>query len=557
MPISNLAVAQATALRPIAEVAEEAGIPEEALVPFGRYIAKVNMAFAQEVASRPRGRVVLVTATTPTPAGEGKTTISVGLVQALAQMGRRVMVCLREPSLGPMFGVKGGATGGGRSQVLPMEAINLHFTGDIHAVGSAHNLLAAMVDNHLFHRGDPPLDPRLVNWRRVMDMNDRALRQCVIGLGGRSDGVPRETGFDITAASEVMAIMGLALDLKDLKDRLGRIVVGRTFEGKDVTARDLGAYGAMTALLREALMPNLVQTVEGVPAFVHGGPFANVAHGASSVVATRTALGLADLVVTEAGFGSDLGAEKFFNIVCRTGGVEPSVVVLVTTIRSLKWQGGATKDSLSVEDLEVLERGLANLEGHLDSLGPFGLPVIVALNRFPTDTGAEERLVFDWLRDRGVPGAVSTVFEDGGTGGVDLAKKVLEALGSGTSRLVPRYSLEAGLREKIDTIARTVYGADGVDFEEGALRDLSDLEERGYGRLPICMAKTQFSLSDRPELRGRPRGFRVRVRKLGVSAGAGFVVVLCGPMMLMPGLPKQPAALHVDVDDDGRIVGMF
>lgn len=557
MAVTNLEVAQGTPLWPIGRVAEAAGIPEDALIPYGKYVAKVEGGFVGQLSGQPRGRLVLVTATTPTPAGEGKTTTSVGLVQALARIGVRAMVCLREPSLGPVFGVKGGATGGGRSQVLPMEAINLHFTGDLHAVTAAHNLLAAMADNHLFHRRSPELDPRQVSWRRVLDMNDRALRQCVIGLGGKGDGVPRESGFDITASSEVMAILALARDLGDLKARIGRIVVGRTVDGKDVTAADLGAAGAMTALLREALMPNLVQTVEHVPAFVHAGPFANIAHGASSVVATRAALGLADLVVTEAGFASDLGAEKFFDIVCRVGGFAPSAVVLVTTIRSLKWQGGAAREALATEDLGALERGLPNLEAHLDNLAQFGVPVLVALNRFPTDTEAEQRTVFACLEARGVPGAVSDVFEQGGAGGEDLARRLLAILPKDPPPLRPRYPLEMGLAGKIEEVARTVYGADGVDLDDRAARDVRDLEERGHGRLPICMAKTQLSLSDRPELRGRPRGFRIRVREVRVSAGAGFVVPICGPMMLMPGLPGQPAALQVDLASDGRITGLF
>jgi len=557
MAMTNLEVAQSTELWPIVRVAERAGIPEDALVSYGRTIAKVETGFVEQVSARPKGRLVLVTATTPTPAGEGKTTTSVGLVQALVRLGHRAMACLREPSLGPVFGVKGGATGGGRSQVLPMEAINLHFTGDLHAVTAAHNLLAAMMDNHLFQRGVPELDPRLVSWRRVLDVNDRALRQCVIGLGGKAEGVPRESGFDITASSEVMAILALARDLGDLKARLGRILVGRAVDGREVTAADLGAAGAMTALLRDALMPNLVQTVEHVPAFVHAGPFANIAHGASSVVATRAALGLVDLVVTEAGFASDLGAEKFFDIVCRVGGFCPSAVVLVTTIRSLKWQGGAEREALAREDLESLEKGLPNLEAHLDNLAQFGVPVLVALNRFPTDTQAEQQRVFGLLARRGVAGAVSDVFAEGGAGGEELARILLDLLPPETPPLRPRYPLEMSLADKIETVARTAYGADGVDLEERAARDLRDLEERGYGHLPICMAKTQLSLSDRPGLRGRPRGFRVRVREARVSAGAGFVVPLCGPMMLMPGLPKQPAALQVDVDPDGRIHGLF
>jgi formate--tetrahydrofolate ligase len=557
MAAGNLEVAQQVALDPIESVADRAGIPRDALLPYGRHIAKVDPVFLRSLEGRPEGRLVLVTATTPTPAGEGKTTTTVGLVQALQRRGRRAMVCVREPSLGPAFGVKGGATGGGWSQVLPMESINLHFTGDLHAVTSAHNLLAAVVDNHLHHGGEPALDPRAVRWRRVMDMNDRALRNIVAGLGGKADGVPRETGFDITAASEVMAILALSRDLADLKARLARIVVGLGPDGTEVTAADLKAAGAMAVLLRDALSPNLVQTVEHGPAFVHAGPFGNIAHGTSSVLATRAALRLADIVVTEAGFASDLGAEKFFDIVCRQAGLAPAATVLVTTVRSLKWQGGVGKDDLSRPDLDALRRGLPNLEAHLDILKAFGVPVVVAVNRFESDAPEELDVVARAAADGGATVALSDVYARGGAGGLDLADRVLDALSGPAPTPRTLYPLDRPLREKVETVARTVYGADGVDWDEAAARDLQALESRGHGGLPICMAKTQMSLSDRPDLRGRPRGFRIRVREARVSAGAGFVVVVCGPMMLMPGLPRHPAAERIDLDDEGRITGLF
>ncbi len=557
MPVTNLEVAQQVALDPIEKVAERAGIPAEALLPHGRHIAKIDLSFLQSMSSRPEGRLVLVTATTPTPAGEGKTTTTVGLAQALVRQGRRAMVCVREPSLGPVFGVKGGATGGGWSQLLPMEAINLHFTGDLHAVTSAHNLLAAMVDNHLHQGGDPAMDPKAVRWRRVMDMNERALRNIVCGLGGKTDGVARETGFDITASSEVMAILALSRDLPDLKERLGRIVVGAAPDGSEVRAADLHASGAMSVLLKDALLPNLVQTVEHGPGFVHAGPFANIAHGASSVVATRAALRLADIVVTEAGFASDLGAEKFFDIVSRQAGFSPSAVVLVTTVRSLKWQGGAGKDDLAKENLAALERGLPNLQAHLDILARFGVPVVVAVNRFASDTPAELERVAAAARDRGVAVAHSDVFARGGEGGLELADRVVEALAGPVPALRPLYPLDARLRDKVETIATQVYGADGVDWDAQAAKDIEALQARGHGGLPVCMAKTQMSLSDQPDVRGRPKGFRIRVREARVSAGAGFVVAVCGPMMLMPGLPRRPAAERIDIDGDGVIQGLF
>ena len=554
--LSDIDIAQAARCKPIGEIARDLGIPEEYLVPYGRNKAKVDLRFLRSLEDRPQGKLILVTATTPTAAGEGKTTVTIGLAQALVRKGKSAMLCLREPSLGPCFGVKGGAAGGGYSQVLPMEEINLHFTGDIHAVGVAHNLLSAMIDNHL-QQGNPlGIDPRRVTWRRVMDMNDRALRHLVIGLGGKADGVPRETGFDISVASEVMAILCLADGIEDLKARLGRIVVAYTYEGKPVTASDLKAQGAMAALLKEAIQPNLVQTIEHVPAFVHGGPFANIAHGTNSIAATRTALRLRDYVVVEAGFASDLGAEKFMDIVSPYGGFHPEAVVVVTTVRALKLHGGLPKDRLGEEDLEAVRAGLANLEAHIGNMQQFGVPVVVALNRFTADTDRELELVRGAVQAQGASIALAEVWAKGGEGGLELADRVLEALDKG-NRYGPLYAWNLPLAEKIRTVATKVYGADGVVLEEGAAKTLKELESLGYGNLPVCMAKTQMSLSDRPELKGRPKGFEVHVREVRLSAGAGFVVAICGPIMTMPGLPKSPAAERIDIDADGRITGLF
>ena len=554
--LSDIDIAQAARCKPIGEIARDLGIPEEYLVPYGRNKAKVDLRFLRSLEDRPQGKLILVTATTPTAAGEGKTTVTIGLAQALVRKGKSAMLCLREPSLGPCFGVKGGAAGGGYSQVLPMEEINLHFTGDIHAVGVAHNLLSAMIDNHL-QQGNPlGIDPRRVTWRRVMDMNDRALRHLVIGLGGKADGVPRETGFDISVASEVMAILCLADGIEDLKARLGRIVVAYTYEGKPVTASDLKAQGAMAALLKEAIQPNLVQTIEHVPAFVHGGPFANIAHGTNSIAATRTALRLRDYVVVEAGFASDLGAEKFMDIVSPYGGFHPEAVVVVTTVRALKLHGGLPKDRLGEEDLEAVRAGLANLEAHIGNMQQFGVPVVVALNRFTADTDRELELVRGAVQAQGASIALAEVWAKGGEGGLELADRVLEALDKG-NQYGPLYDWNLPLAEKIRTVATKVYGADGVVIEEGAAKTLKELESLGYGNLPVCMAKTQMSLSDRPELKGRPKGFEVHVREVRLSAGAGFVVAICGPIMTMLGLPKSPAAERIDIDADGRITGLF
>jgi len=554
--LSDLEIAQKAPLKPILEIGADLGIPTEFLIPYGHYKAKMDLRFLKTLRDRPDGRLILVTATTPTAAGEGKTTNTIGLTQALAKMGKKAMICLREPSLGPCFGVKGGAAGGGWSQVLPMEDINLHFTGDIHAVGTAHNLLAAMLDNHLQQGNALGIDPRTITLRRAMDMNERALRNIVVGLGGKTHGVPRETGFDITVASEVMAILCLAEDLKDLKERLGRIVVGLNARGDYVTAADLKAHGAMASLLKEAMNPNLVQTIEHVPAFVHGGPFANIAHGTNSLVATRAALKLADYAVVEAGFASDLGAEKFMDIACRYGQFSPSAVVLVTTVRALKLHGGAPKDQLGTPDPETLRKGLPNLEAHLDNLNNFGVPVVVALNRFTSDSDEELALVREAAASRDARIALSEVWEKGGEGGMELAREVLAAMEQGASyrRL---YGEHLPLKDKIETIVTRVYGAEGVTFQPGAAAKLAELEHRGYGTLPVCMAKTQMSLSDDATKKGRPRGFHVTVREVRLSAGAGFVVAICGDIMTMPGLPKSPAAERIDIDEEGNITGLF
>ena len=555
--LSDIQIAQKAELKPIREIAEKLGIPEKHLIPYGHTKAKVDLRYLDELADRPDGKLVLVTATTPTPAGEGKTTTTIGLTQAMVQMGKSAMLCLREPSLGPCFGVKGGAAGGGYSQVLPMEDINLHFTGDIHAVSTAHNLLSAMIDNHLQQGNELGIDPRRITWRRVVDMNDRALRHAVIGLGGKPHGIPRESGFDISVSSEVMAILCLSKDLKDLKERLGRIVVGYTWSGDAVTAADLKAHGAMAALLKDALNPNLVQTIEHVPAFVHGGPFANIAHGTNSIIATKMALKLTDYAVVEAGFASDLGAEKFMDIVSRHAGFHPDAVVLVTTVRALKMHGGVAKENLGKENLEALRKGAENLEAHIDILSRFDVPVVVALNRFTSDTDAEIEAVRVAAERHGARIALSEVWEKGGAGGIDLAEAVLEAIESGKNGYHPLYRLELPIREKIETIAKDVYGADGVDFTDAAARTIVELEEKGFGNLPVCMAKTQMSLTDDPSKKGRPRGFRINVREVRLSAGAGFIVPICGSIMTMPGLPKKPAAEVIDVDDEGHILNLF
>ncbi len=553
---SDIEIAQAAKMRPITEVAKKLGIAEDDLELYGKYKAKVQPQVLKSLKDKPNGKLVLVTAITPTPAGEGKTTTSVGLTDGLAKIGKKVCVALREPSLGPSFGVKGGAAGGGYAQVVPMEDINLHFTGDLHAITTAHNLCAAMLDNHLQQGNELNIDPRRVVFRRVMDLNERALRKVIIGLGGRTEGVPRESGFDITVASEVMAILCLSMDLADLKDRLSRIVLAYTYDGKPVTVADLGAAGSMAALLKDAIKPNLVQTLEGSPAFIHGGPFANIAHGCNSVQATRLGLKLADYLVTEAGFGADLGAEKFLDIKCRMAGLKPDAVVIVATVRALKMHGGRKKTELAGEDLKALEAGIPNLQKHIENVQKFGLPVVVAINRFPLDTEAELALVEKKCAELGASFALSEVWAKGGEGGVELAKKVVEACEK-PSDFKFVYKPEMSPKEKMTAIAREVYGADGVDFTAQAEKDLELIHELGKDDLLICMAKTQYSLSDDASKIGRPKGFRITVREVRLSAGAGFLVAVTGAIMTMPGLPKKPAALSIDVDENGKITGLF
>lgn len=556
-PASNIEIAQAARLRPIGEIAAAAGIPDEALEPYGRTKAKVALSWLQGLADRPRGRLVLVTAVSPTPAGEGKTTTTVGLGDALTRIGERAMICLREPALGPVFGMKGGAAGGGRAQVVPMEDINLHFTGDFGAIAVATNLLAAMIDNHVHHGNALGIDVRRITWRRVLDMNDRALRDTVIGLGGTGNGHPRESGFDIVVASEVMAIFCLATSLADLKRRLGRIVVARTRSGAPVTAADLGAHGAMTAVLRDALAPNLVQTLEHTPAFVHGGPFANIAHGCSSLIATEAALRLGDYVVTEAGFGADLGAEKFADIVGRRG-VQADCAVIVATVRALKYHGGVDVPQLPVEDVAALERGLANLDRHVRNVREvYGLPCVVAINRRADDTDAEIAALIAGAERMGVRAVAATHFADGGAGAEDLAREVVRLCDEGGAAPTFTYPDEAPLWDKMRAIAQRVYGAADVTGSASVLRAVETLEAEGYGGLPVCVAKTQYSFSTDAKLRGAPSGHVVDVREVRLAAGAEFVVMICGDIMTMPGLPADPAAAHIDVTDDGRITGLF
>ncbi len=556
MMLSDIEIAQKAELKPITEIGASIGIPAEDLENYGPYKAKVSLKLTRELENKPMGHLILVTAISPTPAGEGKTTTTVGLGQALAQLGKKAMICLREPSLGPCMGIKGGAAGGGYSQVVPMEDINLHFTGDLHAITAANNLLAAMVDNHIQQGNALGIDPRRVVWKRVEDMNDRVLRHIVVGLGGHANGVPREDGFDITVASEVMAILCLADSIRDMKERFARIIVGYTYDNKPVTAGDIHAQGAMAALMKDALKPNLVQTLEHVPAFIHGGPFANIAHGCNSVLATRTALHLADYVVTEAGFGADLGAEKFLDIKCRFAGLKPDAAVLVATIRALKMNGGKAKNELTESDPEAVKRGLPNLLRHISNLKKYGLPIVVALNMFPSDTAEEKKVIEDACAEAGVPVAESTVFTDGGRGGLDLGRKVLAAVDKG-SAYKPLYDLSLSLKEKIETIAKEIYGAGAVQYDSAAEKELKHIEDMGFGHVPVCIAKTPASFSDDPAKLGAPSGFTLHVREVKISAGAGFVVVLTGKVMTMPGLPKHPAAERIDVDDEGHITGLF
>ena len=554
--LSDIQIAQQAVLKPITKIAQELGIEEEELEPYGRYKAKVNDKLFQRVKDRKDGRLVLVTAINPTPAGEGKTTVTTGLGQAMAKIGKKAVIALREPSLGPVFGVKGGAAGGGYSQVLPMEDINLHFTGDMHAITAANNLLCALLDNHIHQGNSLNIDPRRILIKRCLDMNDRELRNIVAGLGGRINGVPREDGFVITVATEIMAILCLASDLMDLKRRFGEILVAYTYSGEPVYAKDLKAEGAMTALMKDAVMPNLVQTLEGTPAIMHGGPFANIAHGCNSVRATRLALKLADYCITEAGFGSDLGAEKFFDIKCRLSGLKPSAVVLVATVRALKYNGGVPKAELSAENLEALEKGVANLKAHIENMRKYQVPVVVAINRFLSDSDRELQLIEKTCADCGADFAMTEVFAKGGEGGKALAQKVVAACEK-PSNFTPIYSGQLTIAEKVETLAKEIYGADGVTYTAAAQKALKEIQALGGDRLPVCVAKTQYSLSDNPALLSRPKGFRITVRGMKLSNGAGFVVIYTGDIMTMPGLPKVPAAEKIDVTADGVIEGLF
>jgi formate--tetrahydrofolate ligase len=554
---SDIEIAREATLLPIQEIGERLGITGKSLIPWGHDKAKIDYESIDMPPSSKDGKLILVTAVSPTPAGEGKTTTTVGLGDALNLVGKNAVICLREPSLGPCFGMKGGAAGGGYAQVVPMTDINLHFTGDFHAIGAAHNLLAALVDNHIHWQNSLNLDPRRITWRRVVDMNDRALRNITIGLGGTAHGVPRETGYDITVASEIMAIFCLANDLQDLERRLGNIVVGYTRELTPVTVRELNAQGAMTALLKDALLPNLVQTMENNPAFVHGGPFANIAHGCNSVVATKTAMKFADYVVTEAGFGADLGAEKFFNIKCRKADLHPDAVVLVATIKALKMQGGVPKDELSKEHTDALQEGCINLGQHIRNLGHFGVPAAVAINRFTADTDAEVAVIKDYCRGFGVEAIECRHWAEGGKGTVDLAEHVVGLADSGTAQFRPLYDDDLGLWEKVRHVARTIYGADDIIADKKVRDQFAQFEQGDYGKYPVCMAKTQYSFSTDPNLLGAPKGHVVPIREIRLAAGAEFVVVVCGAIMTMPGLPRQPAANNIYVDDQGRIEGLF
>ena len=554
---TDIEIAQEAQMLPITEVVKEIGLTADDLELYGKYKAKISNEYLKKIEGNKKGKLILVTAINPTPAGEGKTTTSVGLGQAFGKLGKKAVIALREPSLGPCFGIKGGAAGGGYAQVVPMEDLNLHFTGDFHAITSANNLLAALLDNHIQQGNALRIDTRQIVWKRCLDMNDRVLRNVVVGLGSKTDGFVREDHFVITVASEIMAILCLATDLEDLKDRLGKIIVAYDLDGKPVTAKDLQAVGAMAALLKDAILPNVIQTLEHTPALVHGGPFANIAHGCNSVRATTAALSMADYVVTEAGFGADLGAEKFFDIKCRQAGLSPDAVVLVATIRALKYNGGVPKTELSAENVEALEKGIVNLEKHIENLQKYKVPVVVTLNSFVTDSEAEIAFVKQFCEERGCEFAISEVWEKGGEGGIALAEKVLKTLEEKESHFEPLYPSELPLTEKIETVAKEIYGAKGVNYTAAAKKQLAKLTELGFGDLPVCMAKTQYSLSDAPALLGRPKDFDITVREAYVSAGAGFVVVLTGAVMTMPGLPKQPAAFGIDVDESGKITGLF
>ena len=554
---TDIEIAQEAVMLPITEVAKQLGISPDDLELYGKYKAKLSNEYLDSIKENKKGKLILVTAINPTPAGEGKTTTSVGLGEAFGKLGKKAVIALREPSLGPCFGIKGGAAGGGYAQVVPMEDINLHFTGDFHAIGAANNLLAAMIDNHIQQGNALRIDTRQIVWKRCLDMNDRVLRNIVVGLGSKGDGFTREDHFVITVASEIMAILCLANDMNDLKAKLARIIVAYDLDGNPVTAADLNAVGSMAALLKDAILPNMIQTLEHTPAFVHGGPFANIAHGCNSVRATNAALSIADYCITEAGFGADLGAEKFFDIKCRLAGLKPDAVVLVATIRALKYNGGVAKADLGAENLDALKKGIVNLEKHIENLQKYGVPVVVTLNSFVTDTEAEVSFVRSFCEERNCEFALSTVWEHGGDGGIELAGKVLETLDKKESHFKPLYEDDLPLTEKIETVAKEIYGAKGVVFSSTAAKQLQKLTDLGFGKLPVCMAKTQYSLSDDPAKLGRPKDFEITVREVYVSAGAGFVVVLTGAVMTMPGLPKKPAAFNIDVNDDGVITGLF
>lgn len=554
---TDVQIAQGAKMLPISKVAEKLGIPEDKLIQYGNYKAKISLDLMEDLKNREDGKLVLVTAISPTPAGEGKTTTNIGLSMGLNKIGKKAITTIREPSLGPSFGIKGGAAGGGYAQVVPMEDINLHFTGDFHAITTAHNLIAALIDNHIHQGNQLGIDPRRVVWKRVLDMNDRALRNIVVGLGGRSNGLPREDGFDITVASEIMAIFCLARDLEDLKERVGEIVLAYKFDGSPVLAKDLNAQGAVALIMKDAMNPNLVQTLENTPALIHGGPFANIAHGCNSLVATKMALKLADYTITEAGFGADLGAEKFFNIKARLGNLKPDAAVIVATVRALKHHGGAKKEELEIENLDQLSKGMANLEKHIENVKKFGVPVLVAINKFPTDTEGEINYVINRCQELGVDAVLSEVWSKGGAGGEELAKAVVRACENYQSNFQPIYQVEDCIKTKIEKIAREIYGADGVDFTGKAEKEIENLESLGLDKMPICMAKTQYSLSDNPALLARPEGFRIIVRDIRISKGAGFLVALTGDIMTMPGLPKVPAANKIDILPTGEIVGLF
>lgn len=555
--LSDIEIAQNAKMKPIAEIAQGMGISAEDIEPYGHYKAKLSERLYSKLADKENGKLILVTAINPTPAGEGKTTVSVGLAQSMHKIGKNAVLALREPSLGPVFGIKGGAAGGGYSQVVPMEDINLHFTGDMHAITAANNLLCAAVDNHMQQGNELGIDQRRILFKRCLDMNDRALRNIVIGMGGKINGVPREDGFQITVASEIMAILCLAADLEDLKKRIGNILVGYKYSGEPLYARELGVQGAMTALLKDALKPNLVQTLENTPALIHGGPFANIAHGCNSIRATKLALKLGDYCITEAGFGSDLGAEKFFDIKCRFGGLKPDCAVLVATIRALKYNGGMARADLQTENTDALTAGIVNLGVHIENMKKFGVPVVVAINRFHTDTDVEVKIVEDFCKENGVEVSMTEIFAKGGEGGTDLARKVVSAIETKPSNFAPIYDEKLSIKEKLDIIAREIYRADGVIYTAAAEKALSEIVSLGYDDIPVCVAKTQYSLSDDPSKLGKPESFKITVRDLKLSAGAGFAVALTGNIMTMPGLPKKPAAINIDCDNDGNITGLF